>query len=459
MFIGEKMLKEEVQQLLIDWAGYLQTATKIFISAPKLMQSVLFDFSGSSLPRTQAPPLVKDDPRICHVPFMVDKITYEETKSIVEKCSTVLFRIRLVSPPPVITSESQAGAEETEDEAYAQLIESDLLYYETNKHTLTSGSNSGTLESIPENGKPKVPTTEELPVSKVSQKLFALILAGDAGQVKQLLQYMATLSNVGASDLLIDIKDKTNESTIDGADEADKDDDDVDADDEEPPVQQSPPVLGEQSATITTPIPQTLPYIPSSIEPWEDLDTIVNYPQSLETLSTPLHLASELGHTLIIRYLLIYHANPLKLDIRNRTAYHISKDKQTRDTFRRIRGNNELRWSWECSGVGEGITYESIKLQKMKEKEKKKRLKNKKKDEKIKIETTKLLQFQLQQEKEKENLIKLSIPCDMCGKVTFGIQNVLLFLDKKCCSSACSLQLRRQLQADAALSRMNNSKK
>jgi hypothetical protein len=58
-------------------------------------------------------------------------------------------------------------------------------------------------------------------------------------------------------------------------------------------------------------------------------------PLSLESLMTLLHVASENGFPKIVTLLLEAGASPEVKDIRNRTPYHLSKDKDTRDAYRR----------------------------------------------------------------------------------------------------------------------------
>ena len=72
-----------------------------------------------------------------------------------------------------------------------------------------------------------------------------------------------------------------------------------------------------------------------------DLSLVLNLVQSLETLSTALHVASERGLVRAVSQLLELGASPLACDIRGRMPYYIAKDKETRDAFRRFRGSPE----------------------------------------------------------------------------------------------------------------------
>jgi hypothetical protein len=87
-----------------------------------------------------------------------------------------------------------------------------------------------------------------------------------------------------------------------------------------PPLPPSPPPLG-------------LSLNPSTLPP--SVSSRISAPIDIETLSTPLHLASERGFDRIVTLLLQAGADPTKRDVRDRHAYHLAKDKPTRDAYRR----------------------------------------------------------------------------------------------------------------------------
>ena len=72
-----------------------------------------------------------------------------------------------------------------------------------------------------------------------------------------------------------------------------------------------------------------------------DLGAVVNMVDSLESMSTALHIAARQGMAHVVYVLLELGASPLSADIRGRTAYFLAKDKDTRDAFRRYRGTEE----------------------------------------------------------------------------------------------------------------------
>ena len=72
-----------------------------------------------------------------------------------------------------------------------------------------------------------------------------------------------------------------------------------------------------------------------------DLAAVVNMVNSLEDMSTALHLAAEAGMAAVVGQLLALGASPLTKDVRGRLPYSVAKDKETRDAFRRYRGTEE----------------------------------------------------------------------------------------------------------------------
>ena len=89
---GEQALKEDVHNLIRDWSQKLKCCSKILISVPKTMRSLLFEEDS----KNKSNLLQRDDPRIISIPFMVGKPTLDEISSIHSKCTKVYFRARTV---------------------------------------------------------------------------------------------------------------------------------------------------------------------------------------------------------------------------------------------------------------------------------------------------------------------------------------------------------------------------
>lgn len=92
-------------------------------------------------------------------------------------------------------------------------------------------------------------------------------------------------------------------------------------------------VISPRASTSTSPVDGTSDTV--------ELSMVLNLVDSLETLSTALHVASAQGHVRVVTQLLELGASPLAADIRGRMPYYIAKDKETRDAFRRFRGSPE----------------------------------------------------------------------------------------------------------------------
>lgn len=194
-----------------------------------------------------------------------------------------------------------------------------------------------------------------------------------------------------------------------------------------------------------------------------DLASVLNLPDSLVDLSTPLHLASARSMHRLVSNLLRGGASPCALDVRGRPAYFLSTDNKTREAFRRYRGRvGEARYDWTASGVGPPLTEEGMRAARAKEKEKKKRAAQRKKDTKraeeaAAAEAREQLERQRQREAEEEARRQREAGhCGHCGVSLHGIKSFDVF-DRRCCSGKCVIALRRSLAGEAAMKRMAGS--
>lgn len=83
---------------------------------------------------------------------------------------------------------------------------------------------------------------------------------------------------------------------------------------------------------------------------------VLNHPDGLERLMTPLHVAAAKGHADVLLMLLQRGANPLAEDVRGRVPYLLASNKDTRDAFRRARAGLPDRWNWDAARVPEPLT-------------------------------------------------------------------------------------------------------
>lgn len=195
---------------------------------------------------------------------------------------------------------------------------------------------------------------------------------------------------------------------------------------------------------------------------WE---VVVNYPNNLDDLSTPLHIASRRGLSDTVEALLTHGANPEREDVRGRTAYLLAATKETRNAFRKARAQlGDESWDWNKAGVPDALTDEKVKEQKQKEKEKKKRAQQRKKDQKARdeqaieealdLKMAEEVALEIEKQEEENRLRDLAGYCVFCGKSLYkqDFYDVMTF---RCCSTDCVAKLRRQLAAEAALQRLN----
>lgn len=85
-------------------------------------------------------------------------------------------------------------------------------------------------------------------------------------------------------------------------------------------------------------------------------EEVLNHPDGLERLMTPLHVTAAGGHVAVLGALLERGANPLAEDVRGRVPYLLAANKDTRDAFRRARAGQPGRWDWDVARVPEPLT-------------------------------------------------------------------------------------------------------
>ncbi len=86
---------------------------------------------------------------------------------------------------------------------------------------------------------------------------------------------------------------------------------------------------------------------------------------------TLLHFASSLDKPEVVSLLLQKGMDPCVVSSKNKTAYDLATEKDTRNAFRRYRADHEEDWDWKAAKVAEALTKEMEEEQERKLKEKK----------------------------------------------------------------------------------------
>ena len=165
---------------------------------------------------------------------------------------------------------------------------------------------------------------------------------------------------------------------------------------------------------------------------------------------TPLHHAASQDSVPLINLLLASGADPCRLDVHMRPPYFVCSTKETRNAFRRFRGDHEDRWDYALAQIPSALTDEMDQKRKDKEAEKRKRARERKKQQKKEAAQAKAQQDQVREEQERK--IAAGLACDFCGK--YAGKAPFTRLDFKYCSTDCVNGHRRQLMSEAALKRL-----
>ena len=378
---GEKSLKDDVRNILLEWAPYIETCGKVILSVSKTMRHVIFPDDHPSFP------LKRDDTRIVNVPFMVSNVTFEETKSIFAKISTVSF-MRI--------SESDNQQDATRPTERVVVPQSRSKETATVFEQQTQEETNRCLEAM-------------LPSNMMSRSIISACKSNDYGGLRQVLTGSAGI-----------VEENGGESDEDSADENDD-------------VNESNTAHLEKIYAI-------------------------NLPESIELLSTPLHLSSELGHYRIVTLLLMHGADPTKIDVRNRLPYYLAKDNNTKEAFKRFRSRHEGKYrhyEWDRSSVP-FVSIEAEQNKKLKEKAKKARAKQRKKEQKAEEHEKERLKKEAEEEEKRKQETAMALNNTTCSVCTVPIKKstATSLFDGYLCSSQCVAVFRRNKQREAAEKRL-----
>jgi type IV secretory pathway VirB10-like protein len=197
---------------------------------------------------------------------------------------------------------------------------------------------------------------------------------------------------------------------------------------------------------------------------------------------TPLHYAAEstsndgvdptIAASVVLLLLVRGGANPCSVDARNRVPYFLASHDKVREAFRRARAElGEDCWPWDTAKVGPALTEDDVvaKKEKAAEKKRRQRVRQKEKKAREKAEAEAMEQRKRQEEekrKQEEDAKRIrdglapkkstaTNVCDFCQTVCKGKRRNQMFqrLGYVYCSSECVQKHKRELMAQAALSR------
>ncbi len=449
---GEKALQEDIEEIFTAWKDYLQLCGVILIASTKSMRFQLFkDDEDIPSSNNESNLLSRDDNRVCYVPFAVDRPTLENVNIIKDRATQALFH--------------QSLAEVIAPSSMQPRVEGSIA---TECEKVKSVEKGNEKEDKKESALPVIPENHILNNSHTKEIFAILESSNQDSEVKDRLEQY--------------IEEHFTLTTTNSLEEVDEDPSSSESENEQ-----------EEENHIHRGYFSSRHWV--SKDNQYDLQTIINLPLSLESLHTPLHIASSKSFAQTIEFLFQHHANPESLDSHGRTPYFLAPNKQCRDVFRVMKGKlGKHTWDWSKTGIPQEITEEIKQQQKQKEKAKKKKKQQKKKERKVQQKEIsvqdEIYAKQLQEQLEMEYLQSLQDQeyrnyaaemggdrrsinstvqppkppaalllgfCDYCQKEIKNRRDMQeLFGQFRLCSSQCMQQMRRKLSADAAANRFHS---
>jgi hypothetical protein len=273
---GEQALLEDIRSLMKSWEQLLQSCSLILLSIPKTLRPSVFDKEKGSV-------IDRSDPRVRYVTFMTDKPTYETLKEIHAKCSQVLIAesntmSKMDGSPDTDRVEGPESPQKSANKAVKEGARATL----SNQDAWISCAESSEMFEI----------LRQLQAAR-----------GDKEGRRRLQDAFARC----LSTIQLVYRDDVSDLRLINTDDID----------EEAFIPTTPVVLNREISLDLT------------------VSEVINLPDSLENLSTALHVAADLGDETLITQLLRLGADPSRRDVRGRTPYILCKTKEARDAFRR----------------------------------------------------------------------------------------------------------------------------
>ncbi|KAG5189714.1 hypothetical protein JKP88DRAFT_262073 [Tribonema minus] len=166
---GEQALKEEVRALLQAWRPFLEGSCAVLLSVPKTMRSVIYEEAQG-----RSPVMVKGDPRVRSIPFVVGKPTFAEVSAAHWRVTSIAFRPADEEPSSDGSSDRRTAAVEDSTSICASADRA--------KTQASGGSRAGAASAAPSAAEPV-----ELPPCAPLQRLVDACRSGDAAAAAEAL--------------------------------------------------------------------------------------------------------------------------------------------------------------------------------------------------------------------------------------------------------------------------------
>ncbi|XP_050772800.1 ankyrin repeat and zinc finger domain-containing protein 1 [Gopherus flavomarginatus] len=317
---NEAALLKDIQDLLASWVQHLQGAQHIFLRVPCANRALLF--SGRN------PPLHKDDPRICNIPFSTRRATFREVLRVHAALATlqVYGKDTVVADlvgfprkgwrkvPCARVEEPQQGDASSPSEEEEESQAGELEMVDVTLSTLQLREFEVTPKRSHKKRRKKDKVGRETPLGQLRDALFTACKTGDVGMLRRLLGVAESGAPPAGSE--------------DGA------------------MGQSQGHPGRVQSEGSEPnhaVPGLLSLLSEPID---------------GTGFTLLHVAAAAGKGAAVRLLLEAGADPALRDWQERPPYCVSADKSTRNVFRKFMVDHPAKYDYGRAKVPGPLTAE-----------------------------------------------------------------------------------------------------
>ncbi|KAM8857093.1 tRNA endonuclease ANKZF1 isoform 1-T1 [Synchiropus picturatus] len=360
---NEAALVKDIQDLLASWSTHLNQASAIFIRAPSYNKNIFFG--------GRTAPLDRKDSRVRSIPFATRRATFREVRRAHDLLSSVQVYGKdtdlstICSAPKkekkktlkatitdMTETDHESSAEQEEEEEggiQLELVEmtlSTLDLRESEVYTGRSKKRRRKKKKESQKDKENVADSDDDTEGKVSALPESVNKSQDGEPVKQQVEDEST--EFGLRDTLFTACKVGDVELLRG---------------------------------LLNPSEENQEQTGSSIVDPSSLITLLNKPIDLAGF-TLLHVASAAAQKSVVRLLLESGADPTLRNNKGQTPYIVAPDKDTRNVFRKYRGENPNRYDYNKAQVPEPLTAETESKKAEKKKAQKAMKKQREKDQK-----------------------------------------------------------------------------